>query len=79
MSNNVQSSNFDNADMKNELDQASTYIRRFPPEFQVVYFRGLVHRHPELKRQSEFKRNMLHLTKIINDDDPVLTGVAHAA
>lgn len=45
------------------------YIKRFPPDFQVIYFRNVVRKDPTLKQHEDFQKNILDLTRFIYDDD----------
>jgi hypothetical protein len=45
------------------------YMLRFPTEFQALFFRGVVHRKPSIKRLPAFAQSIKHLTRFLNDDD----------
>lgn len=57
-----------NADHDN-LANIAKYVKRFPSEFQVIFFRGLIQRDPTLKQTEAFKSNILDLTRFIYDTD----------
>lgn len=44
------------------------YAKRFPTEFQVIFFRGVVHRFPKIQWKSEFVKHIMHLTEFLNND-----------
>lgn len=46
-----------------------TYVKRLPPEFQVIFFRGVVQKDMSLKQHPAFKENILDLTRFLHDDD----------
>ena len=52
---------------KDTFEDVTKYIRRIQPEFQVIYFRGLVQRHPALRRDQTYINGSLHLVKFLND------------
>jgi hypothetical protein len=60
------------------FDKVATYVQRMPSEFQVIYFRMLVQRHPDIRRQTKFKEISGHLTDFLNsnDDDTTITQAA---
>jgi len=45
------------------------YIKRLPPDFQVIYFRNVIRKDPALKQHEDFQKNILDLTRFIYDDD----------
>ena len=45
------------------------YVKRLPADFQVIYFRNVVRKDPELKQHQAFTENMLDLTRLVYDDD----------
>ena len=51
------------------FEDAVKYVRRMPPEFQVVYFRGLEARHPGIRRNKTYKEQTLHLMTFLNTTD----------
>lgn len=57
-----------------DLDKAIQYIKRMPPEFQVIYFRSIVQKDPSIKRAKAFVSNISHLTRFLNDDDDINTA-----
>lgn len=56
---------FDASDFKH----VAIYIRRLPPEFQVIYFRGVEQRYPKMRREEIYRTNVMHLTRFISGDD----------
>lgn len=59
-----------------ELGTVSKYVKRFSPEFQVIFFRGIAKRNPRITAHPDFAANMNHLTKFIAGD---LDDTANAA
>lgn len=51
------------------FENISKYLKRFPPEMQVMYFRGVVQRFPKMKETQIFAENILHLTRFFNEDE----------
>jgi hypothetical protein len=45
------------------------FIKRFTPEFQVIYFRGVVRQHPKFRRNPEYVKATHHLLKFLNDEE----------
>lgn len=54
---------------KSNLADVATYVRRLPPEFQVIFFRGLIQRDPTIRREKAYCSNINHLTKFLTEDD----------
>lgn len=44
------------------------YIKRLPADFQVIYFRNVVRKDPQLKQHEAFLQNIQDLTRFIYDD-----------
>tara|TARA_R110000850_G_scaffold233967_1_gene358823 strand:- start:23360 stop:24415 length:1056 start_codon:yes stop_codon:yes gene_type:complete len=51
------------------FSQAVRFVRRLSPEFQVVYFRGVVAQHPKMRTNPDYVRNITHLVKFLNEDE----------
>lgn len=51
-----------------DLDPVIKYVKKLPSEFQVIYFRQLAQRHPNIRREKVYAENILHLVKFLNDD-----------
>jgi hypothetical protein len=51
------------------IDFIAKYVKRLPADFQVIYFRNVVRKDPQLKQHQAFQENMLDLTRLIYDDD----------
>lgn len=45
------------------------FIKRFTPEFQVIYFRGVVRQHPKFRRNPDYIKATHHLLKFLNDEE----------
>lgn len=45
------------------------YVKRMPPEIQVIYFRGVLNVAPAMRRTKEYTSASLHLTRFLTDDD----------
>lgn len=54
---------------RDDFKKIIKFMSKFPPEFQVLYFRGVLQRDPQLRREKEFTESTLHLTRFLNDDD----------
>ncbi len=50
------------------------YVSRLPPEFQVIYVRGVIQRKPEMRRNKAFSAAIKHLVRYLNDDDDTDDG-----
>ena len=59
---------------RESFPDAVKYVRRISPEFQVIYFRGVEGKDPNIRRDKVYKDNILHLTKFISgaDEDKVV-------
>lgn len=51
------------------FDPISLFVDRLPPEFRVLFYRGLLIQKPELKKHSAFRRALVTLSKYLNDED----------
>lgn len=58
---------------KETFEDATVFVRRMSPEFQVIYFRGVVARDPTMRRNPAYTKNIQHLTKFLTtmDDDRI--------
>lgn len=56
------------------FDDVVKYALRFEPEFQVIFFRGVAARFPELRDNKTFNDNIMHLVRFLNDDDAQLAA-----
>lgn len=59
---------------EDEFPDMVAYIKRLPSEFQVIYFRGVNYRHPNIQRHNKtFRDNIRDLTRFLNDtsDDQI--------
>lgn len=54
---------------KKNLKEVSIYMRRMSPEFQVVFYKGLLRRDPTFRREQAYAENISHLTTFLTDDD----------
>lgn len=53
------------------------YVRRLSPEFQVIYFRGVVRRDYAFRRDPEYRNSTTHLVKFLSDrSDEIVSNVA---
>lgn len=50
-----------------DLDDLVTYINRIPQEFQVIFYRGVMTRFPDIRRQKNFSKYINHLVKFFSD------------
>lgn len=62
--------------IEDNMEPIIKYVKRFPPEFQVIFFRGVIQKDPQLKQHEAFKSNILDLTRFLHDDDDNEQGVA---
>lgn len=53
------------------------YVKRFPPEMQVIYFRGMMRRTPKIRNHPDFTKMVNDITRYLKDDDD--EGYAAAA
>lgn len=53
---------------KKTFPKVIKYVRRFSPEFQVIFMRGIITKDPNMRREKVFTENILHLTRFLNDD-----------
>lgn len=56
---------------KDSIGTIVKYIKRLPPDFQVIYFRNVVRKDAQLKQHEAFQQNILDLTRFIYDDDDI--------
>ena len=54
---------------QDDFPEIVKYVLRMPPEFQVLYFRGVLKRDPKLRRHPAYVENILHITRFLHDDD----------
>lgn len=59
---------------KGDFPQVVRFVKRFPPEFQVIFFRGTLARDPSIRRDQAFESNILDLTRFLNDDNATLAA-----
>lgn len=57
------------------------FVKRFSPDFQMIYFRGVVRQHPKFRRNPNFIKSAGSLMKYLNDEeaDDTITGNQSAA
>lgn len=53
---------------EDSFEEIMPYILRMPPEFQVIYMRGVVARHPKMRANKVYSKNSLHLLRFLEDD-----------
>lgn len=58
------------------FESVAEYVERMSPEFRVIFFRSLVRRHKEIRRNKVFSKNLRNLSRYLNDDDESLFDVA---
>jgi len=58
-----------------------TFIKRFTPEFQVIYYRGVVRQHPKFRWNAAYIKASHNVLKYLNDEevDDTSTGNQSAA
>jgi len=66
---------------ESEFTKLVTFIKRFTPEFQVIYYRGVVRQHPKFRRNPDYIKASHNVLKYLNDeeDDDTSTGNQSAA
>lgn len=61
---------------RDSFKKAVVFVRRLSPEFQVIYFRGVVSRDPGMRREKDYAMNIGHLVKFLNDTDDESSAAA---
>jgi len=56
------------------LDNVTKYIARFPPEFQVIFWRGLVRKDMTYKDHPLYSKKTSHLVRFMYDDEATLAA-----
>lgn len=54
---------------KESFEQVVKYMRRMPPEIQVIFMRNIVRLDPKMRRDKVYIANSNHLVRFLNDDD----------
>jgi hypothetical protein len=52
---------------RESFPKAVVFVKRLSPEFQVIYFRGVVSRDPAMRRERDYAANIGHLVKFLQD------------
>jgi hypothetical protein len=61
---------------RESFTKAVLFVRRLSPEFQVIYFRGVIARDPSMRRERDYAANIGHLVKFLNDTDDETSAAA---
>jgi hypothetical protein len=62
-----------------DFSNVVTYVKRIPAEFQIIFFRGIQQRFPELHRTKDFVNSIIHLTKFIREIEENVGPITVAA
>ena len=52
-----------------DLENLVKFIKRLSPEFQVIFFRGIVARDRSIRRERIYADSTKHLMRFLNDDE----------
>jgi hypothetical protein len=59
---------------KDTFPDVVLYVKRMPPEFQVIFFRGTLAKDPSIKREQAYADNIMDLTEFLHGDDSTLAA-----
>jgi len=58
-----------------DFENVSKYMERLPTEYQMVFFRGVAHRHPKIKNDTKlWAKCISHLQEYVDDDSDNLAA-----